>query len=370
MKNIAIILGAGKSLRCGFDKILHEHQGASALEKCLKTFSECESIDDIWVVHSDDQSISIEAEKLKGFIPGGEERFFSVKNALEHCKTVYPENVRVIVHNAANPHLSVHDLKAGIKKAEITKNVIFGGFTPNSIKKVENGKVTQYLKRSEIFETQTPQISDLATFTKALHKVEDKDPIPKDEAELLDLIGETVYVYECDPRNTKITHASDFATGVKIGIGEDAHKFASDFDPKKPFRLGGIEVSGGLLSSDGNSDGDIILHALCNALLSAFGDKTFDPIADPVCRAGDTHSESYLKATLEHLGMVHILQVLISLEGAQPKIAPHHDAIQTHLAKLLEIKTSQIGLTYTTGESLSEVGKGLGMRGFVIVIVE
>jgi|GEM_PF-200573 len=158
---------------------------------------------------------------------------------------------------------------------------------------------------------------------------------------------------------------------TKIGIGEDSHRFADTFDFQKPFRLGGIDVSEDQLSSDGNSDGDLILHSLCNALLSAHGDKTFDPIAAPICKAGDTNSQSYLTATLEHLTINHqpftIHQLLISLEGSQPRIAPKHEAIVNNLATLLNIKPERIGLTYTTGEGLSDYGKGLGMHCHVLV---
>jgi 2-C-methyl-D-erythritol 2,4-cyclodiphosphate synthase len=108
-------------------------------------------------------------------------------------------------------------------------------------------------------------------------------------------------------------------------------------------------------------------------LLSAVGDKTFDPIAAPICKAGETKSTAYLAATLKYLKTnghsLNIQQVLISLEGLQPRIAPQHDAIVQNLATLLAINSSQIGLTYTTGEGLNDCGKGLGMNAKVIVTV-
>jgi len=362
MKNVALIMAAGNSTRCGFDKLVAELGHQSVLQQTLQTFLTCKAVDEVWVVGK-----TVEPEgKLKGSITGGDSRFESVKIGLKHCAEQYSENARIIVHNAANPFLNLADLQAGLALAEEKKNVIFGFFSPNSIKKVENGQMIECLNREEIFETQTPQISDLDTFTKAL-KAEIKTQ-PRDEAELLALINEPIYTYECATSNTKITHASDFIKPEsKLGLGEDSHRFAVRFEAEKPFRLGGIDVSGGTLSSDGNSDGDLILHALCNALLSAHGDKTFDPIAAPICKTGDTNSVSYLKATLAHLGKVEIDQLLISLEGAQPRIAPHHDAIVNSLTALLNIMPQQIGLTYTTGEGLSEFGKGLGMKCFVLV---
>ena len=390
MKNVALIMAAGTSRRCGFDKLIAELGNQTVLQRCLQTFNQCDAIDEIWVVGRE-----VPAEgKIRGSIPGGNSRFQSVRAGLQHCADFYDEDARIIVHNAANPWLSETDLSAGLSQAKIKPNLIFGFFSPNSIKQVsEDGLVNNFLDREQIFETQTPQVSKLSTFKKALEVYSTgdsrihEDEEPRDEAELLALIDKPIHVYECDPSNTKITYASDIAPplayghlplsqgeNIRLGIGEDSHRFAPKFLPEKPFRLGGVDVSEGRLSSDGNSDGDVILHALCNALLNAYGDTTFDPIAAPICAKGDTHSARYLQATLEHLHTRHstldISQVLISLEGAQPRIAPQHKAIQSNVAKLLNLEPSQVGLTYTTGEGLSDFGKGLGMRSYVLVTLK
>lgn len=401
MKNIALIMAAGNSTRCGFDKLVAELGNQTVLQRCLQTFNECDAIDEIWVVGRE----VTPGGKLKGSIAGGESRFQSVKAGLEHCAQSCDEDVRIIVHNAANPWLSETDLKGGLKLAEQKPNLIFGFFSPNSIKQVSKDKlVNKFLDREQIFETQTPQISHLSTFTKALEIYSAGDPRihedeePRDEAELLALIDVPIHVYECAPSNTKITYPSDLSftppllgddlsaerssgrgtpfnspykrESLRIGLGEDSHRFAADFITDKPFRLGGVDMSGGQLSSDGNSDGDVILHALCNALLNAHGDTTFDPIAAPICKAGDTNSSSYLQATLEHLGSINLQQVLISLEGTQPRIAPQHEAIQNSLAQSLNVEPNQVGLTYTTGEGLTPFGRGEGMRSYVLVVLQ
>lgn len=399
MKNIALIMAAGKSSRCGFDKLVAQLGEMTILERCLQTFEACDAIQEIWVVGKTEVDLNfkvdLEGSKLQGFIPGGDTRFQSVKNGLEHCQKNYSnsQGTRIIVHNAANPYLSKVDLENGLKQSETKPNLIFGFFSPNSIKQVgADGQVTQFLNRTEIFETQTPQIAPLSTFTMALEAWDSQIPgstsrisadpginEPRDEAELLALIDEPVHVYECDPSNTKVTFSTDLPSTIhhppftRLGVGEDSHRFGN-YEPDKPFCLGGVDMSEGRLSSEGNSDGDIILHALCNALLSAHGDTTFDPIAAPLCQAGDTNSVSYLEATLEHLTINHspftINQLLISLEGAQPKIAPQHQAITKNLAQLLNITPEQIGLTYTTGEALTSFGKGEGIRSWVLVVLK
>lgn len=388
MKNVALIMAAGNSSRCGFDKLLTQLNQITVLEKTLSTFQNCEAIDEIWVIGKDTEILG----KIKGSITGGHSRFESVKNGISHCQAFYDQEIRIIVHNAANPFLLPADLNNGLKQAKDKENLIFGFFTPNAIKSVnKEGIVNNIIDREQIFETQTPQISTLSNFSQALEvfrvrtlnsnitsEFELKNQEPKDEAELLFLLEQAIHVFECSPTNTKITYATDFSLNqtdhnFRLGMGEDSHKFADKFEADKPFRLGGVDVSAGRLSSDGNSDGDLILHALCNALLSAVGDKTFDPIAAPICKAGETKSTAYLAATLKYLKTnghsLNIQQVLISLEGLQPRIAPQHDAIVHNLATLLAINTSQIGLTYTTGEGLNDCGKGLGMNAKVIVTV-
>ena len=383
MKNIAVILAAGSSKRCGFDKLLTEDFGIPVLERTLALFSASESIDEIILVSSAenfDQATVYKDQfsKITKVLPGGSERFESFQMAMNYLYTSSAQNCRVIVHNGANPNLLASELEEGIALSQTQKNVIFGYFTPNSIKQVRDRKVVQLLDRSEIFETQTPQISDKDTFVRALEVYADGNrKRPKDEAELLSMIGEEISVYECSPQNQKVTFASDFEKlggKILIGIGEDSHRFADSFETDKPFRLGDIDVSGNKLTSDGNSDGDVILHTLCNALLSAFGDQTFDRIADPICKAGDTNSSSYLKATLDHIqknyGNFQIQQIQISLEGAQPRISPHHEKITKSLSKLMNTKIDQIGLTYTTGEGLTDFGEGLGIRCSGIVILQ
>ena len=383
MKNIAIVLAGGSSQRCGFDKLFENKLDVPVIEQTLSVFQKSEVVDEVLVVLSmanfgKGADLRDHFSKITKILPGGDERFESFRGAMDYVYQAYGENVRLIVHNGANPHLSLEDLAAGVEVAQTHKNVIFGYFSPNAIKQVRDGQVTQFLDRADIFETQTPQISDKDTFVKAIEYYADQDRtnfIPKDEAELIALIGEEVFVYECDPANKKVTYASDFSDmgHGRIGVGEDSHRFAPSFNPEKPFRLAGVDMSEGKLTSDGNSDGDIILHALCNSLLSAFGDKTFDPIAAPLCAAGDTSSLTYWEATKaytkEHYGDFKIRQVVVSLEGLRPKLSVSHETIQSALVELLQLEPRNVGLTYTTGEGLTDFGKGLGMRSLVTLVV-
>jgi 2-C-methyl-D-erythritol 2,4-cyclodiphosphate synthase len=256
--------------------------------------------------------------------------------------------------------VKISEISAGIKLSQEKKNVIFGYFSQNSIKKVIDGKVIEFLNRDEIFETQTPQISDLQTLLRGMKseklKVKKDGIFIRDEAELLELIGEEVFIYECSPRNHKITTEEDFSDTFRIGVGEDLHRFANVKGKRLNIKIGGVEFPDFDKVFEANSDGDPVLHALCNALLSAIGEKPFSSFADEMCRTGITNSTKYVERTLEIVRAKYpdfqIQNVAISLELLEPKIAPKHNEILENMAQILNIAPSQIGLMYTTGEGL------------------
>lgn len=406
MKNIAVIVAGGSSMRCGFDKLFTEDFGDLVLHRAITSFQNSNIIDEVVIVLSAKNfgqagALQSKFSKVSKILPGGDTRYESVKNAIEYLNVKELGNARVIIHNGANPDLTLPDLESGIELAESKKNVIFGYFTPNSMKKVVNGRVVSFLNRDEIFETQTPQISNLKTFVKAIKSVEacrEVNPggqrnLPRDEAELLSLVGEDVFIYECDPSNKKVTYASDLSniekwrvgsggtesiflkmdnseqrmvnSDFRIGIGEDSHRFMDKFDPNKPLVIGGVSFPESKKTFDSNSDGDVILHSLCNAILSSVGEKTFDKFATPMCKSGITDSGKYLEKSMEIVCKKYpkfeIINVVFSLEGRYPRLAPRHDDMIGYLKKILNISCKKIGITYTTGEELSSYGEGVGI---------
>ncbi len=396
MKNIAVIVAGGSSSRCGFDKLFTNKFGVPVIEQALSVFDQSKSIDEIVVVLSaknfgEGELLRKKFNKITKILLGGEKRYFSVKNAIEYLTAQENKNIRVIVHNGANNNLKLSDLENGLSLAEEKKNVIFGYFTPNSIKKVVDDQVVSFLNRDEIFETQTPQISDLETFIRAIKQnssfprffkegdtggVCKKFNLPRDEAELLNLIGEKIFVYECDVINKKTTYASDFKLdkNMRIGTGIDSHSFTKVFDKNKPVILGGVEFPECERTFDANSDGDVILHSLCNALLSTIGGKTLDSFADRMCKEGITDSSKYLEKAFQIIKEKYpnfkIINAVFSLEGKYPKLASRHDDVSMNIEKLLKISLEKIGLNYTTGENLTSFGRGKGVYCLCNILVQ
>lgn len=153
----------------------------------------------------------------------------------------------------------------------------------------------------------------------------------------------------------------------RVGLGQDSHRF----DVKKPLILAGVRVAdaGGLA---GNSDSDVILHSLCNALSSAIGSDSLSTWADKMCRQGIKNSQKYVEVVFKKIKAkkFEVLNVSISVEAKKPKIQLEiASQMRGVIARLLEIDREQVGITFTSGEGLTAFGKGLGVQSICVVLL-
>jgi 2-C-methyl-D-erythritol 2,4-cyclodiphosphate synthase len=153
---------------------------------------------------------------------------------------------------------------------------------------------------------------------------------------------------------------------IKTGLGQDSHAF--EIKNYKPLILGGVTFDHpkGL---SGNSDADVILHSLTNAISSITGQNILGVEADKLCQQGITNSAEYLKLALNDLNGWHIDHVAIAIECLMPKISPQLDALKSSIANLMNTNVNNIGITATTGEGLTAFGKGEGIQVFSIITV-
>ena len=152
---------------------------------------------------------------------------------------------------------------------------------------------------------------------------------------------------------------------VKTGLGLDSHRFVEG-DSDKPFILGGL-VFDDAPALSGNSDADVILHAVTDAISGVTGVTVIGAVADEMCRSGVTDSTAYLKVALESLGDWRLTHVSIVLECLRPKIDPKVPALRASIAHLLGLEIADVCITATTGERLNDVGRGLGIHASVVV---
>lgn len=147
-------------------------------------------------------------------------------------------------------------------------------------------------------------------------------------------------------------------------IGQDSHRISTDAD--KPLVLGGVRFEEPF-SLEANSDGDVVLHAITNAVSGATGVNVLGKTADEMCKSGITDSAEYLKKALKYMDEISIVHVSISIEALKPKFAPKIESMKSNIATLLNISKNSVGITATTGEKLTEFGKGNGI--FVTVLM-
>lgn len=165
---------------------------------------------------------------------------------------------------------------------------------------------------------------------------------------------------------TKQATNAPFPLPMRVGLGQDSHRFVVPGD-EKPLLLGGVLIEGGQ-GLTGYSDADVILHALFNALSQAIGGRSIGYYADPMrLDEGITDSREYLKVALQ---MVQdqdyvIGNVGISIECLRPRIEPWVLLMKDSLADLLDIRPEQIGITATSGEHLTDFGRGDGIQAFI-----
>ena len=154
--------------------------------------------------------------------------------------------------------------------------------------------------------------------------------------------------------------------GFRIGFGQDSHRFSADKDKK--LVLGGFIIpnDAGL---EANSDGDVVLHALFNAISSAIGERSLGYYADEMCKKGINDSKEYLKVILNKLSSKNskINNVSIMIEASKPRLDGHTEKIKDSLSKILKLSKDDIGITYTSGEGLTSFGQGKGMQCSAVV---
>jgi len=154
---------------------------------------------------------------------------------------------------------------------------------------------------------------------------------------------------------------------IKVGIGQDSHRII-DGNGKKPLMLGGVDFNE-LFHLQGNSDSDVVLHALTNAVSGITGVPVLGRVADEMCKKGQTDSKLYVKRALEDLRAMgyEVNNVSLSMECQRPRIFPKIQVMRESIASCLSLEVDKIAITATSGEGLTDFGKGLGIQAFCAV---
>jgi 2-C-methyl-D-erythritol 2,4-cyclodiphosphate synthase len=155
---------------------------------------------------------------------------------------------------------------------------------------------------------------------------------------------------------------------VHVGIGYDVHALVAG----RKLILGGVDIphSKGL---DGHSDADVLMHAVCDAILGAIGEADighFFPNTDS--RWKGAPSRVFLEEAARQVKRLKgaIINVDATLIAQQPKVFPHVQAMKTNVAAALGLDAKKVGIKATTNEGLGFAGREEGIAAMAVASVD
>ncbi|MEE4278941.1 MAG: 2-C-methyl-D-erythritol 2,4-cyclodiphosphate synthase [Halieaceae bacterium] len=158
---------------------------------------------------------------------------------------------------------------------------------------------------------------------------------------------------------------------MRIGHGFDVHAFA-EAAPDSAVVLGGVAIAHSRCLR-AHSDGDVVLHALCDALLGAVGAGDIGhhfPDTDPAFAGAD--SRELLRRVMHEVGEAGFAPVNadITVIAQEPRLAPHIQAMREHISADIELAVSCVNVKATTTEKLGYIGRGEGIAAHAVVLLQ
>ncbi|MDP2971797.1 MAG: 2-C-methyl-D-erythritol 2,4-cyclodiphosphate synthase [Deltaproteobacteria bacterium] len=155
---------------------------------------------------------------------------------------------------------------------------------------------------------------------------------------------------------------------MRVGFGYDVHSLV----PNRPLILGGVRIPY-LYGLQGHSDADVLLHAICDALLGAIAEGDIGrnfPDTDPQYR--DIRSTLLLERVLTKVKEkgFHLLNVDTTIVAQKPKLMDFIPRMVSEIAQILKIDTARINVKATTTEGLGFTGRGEGIAAYAVALVE
>ncbi|HET7726339.1 MAG TPA: 2-C-methyl-D-erythritol 4-phosphate cytidylyltransferase [Candidatus Limnocylindrales bacterium] len=381
-----VVVAAGESRRMGFDKLEAPVRGRPLLAWTLERLAGSPVVDSIVVVTAPDRVGRLRAAPwLPGLVcevvAGGSRRQESVHAGVEALAAIHggaADDRVVLVHDAARP-LVTADLVAAVAAAAAEHGAAIPVVpVAETVKQLgADGRIVGTLDRRNFAVAQTPQGARLGLLRAAFARFPPGGTTEfTDEASLLEACTIPVHAIPGEPANLKVTVPDDLrqverALGggtVRVGIGHDSHPFG----PGSPLVLGGVRFDGAP-RLHGHSDGDVVLHAVADALLgaAALGDLGRLFPADARTPAG-IDSRTMLATVVERLRAVGLRPARVDLVivGARPRLGGRLADMQAAIAGVLDLAPDAIGVKASTGNLDGSEGAGRGWSAHAVATVE
>ncbi|MEN3045955.1 MAG: 2-C-methyl-D-erythritol 2,4-cyclodiphosphate synthase [Candidatus Hydrothermales bacterium] len=350
-----IILGAGKGERIGKPKIFLKIEDKPIYKYLIEKLEGIEFIGEVILACPAEYKSKVKKEiknqkpKLKvKVIEGGKTRCESMEKAVKKAKFEY-----VFIHDLARPFFSkslVVDMRKKLKKA----NIVVPYFSPYDTCIYENKRID----RDNVKLIHTPQATKKSLILKALEKTEKRD-YPDESTLLKEVLNINPFYVKDSLFNFKITYDRDLSDldyflghfNFKTSFGFDIHRLARG---NKSLFVGGVAIKKGIYAV-GHSDGDAVIHSLCDALLgiTVRGDIG-DFFPDTDMRWRGKRSTFFLKKIFQIFKSdgYEISNIDITILLDSPKLGEKKKKIREKLAKILKIKPEVISIKAKTSEGL------------------
>ncbi len=358
----AVIVAGGNGRRMGRPKQMLPLGGKPVLVRTIEAFKQVAAVQQLVIVTPPENQAELRRyfSDLIFALPG-ETRLESVKNGVA-C--VDKKAVLIAVHDGARPLVSPKGIIDCLHAAQTYGAAVLAVAVKDTVKTGTDGFVRRTLDRSSLWAAQTPQTYRRDVLMRALAQFGcEKDAT--DESQLVEKTGVRVRLVPSDYKNNKITTPEDLVCAeawvgasrmYRTGFGFDLHRL----EPERKLVIGGVEIphTKGFL---GHSDGDVVLHALCDAILGALcaGEigilfPPTDPSIKGICSVDI--AKKVLQIMRERGGTLeHIDATLITEE---PKIKPHYEEIRRSLARVFEMPLESVSFKAKSHEKVGEIGRG------------
>jgi 2-C-methyl-D-erythritol 4-phosphate cytidylyltransferase/2-C-methyl-D-erythritol 2,4-cyclodiphosphate synthase len=368
--SIAIIVAAGQGVRAG-DGLPKQYRAIGSkpvLRWSVETALAHPDIDAVQVVIAPDHA-TLCAEALAGLdllppVDGGSTRQESVHRALRAVAIHQPR--KVLIHDAARPFVSPQIISGVCATLDEHDAAIPAIPVPDTLKLVEQGRITRTLPRDGVFSAQTPQGFRFEAILSAHEAAAGREFT--DDAAIAESAGLSVVTVTGSRMNFKLTTQEDFVTAEMLlsarasprtGSGFDVHRFCAG----DHVWLCGVRVphDHGL---EGHSDADVGLNALTDAILgaAALGDigQHFPP-TDPRWKGAASHLFLSHAASVLRARGGEISNVDVTIICERPKVSPHREVMARRIAEILAIDIGRVSVKATTTEGLGFTGRREGI---------